>query len=147
MQEVAIRTELLAKRDELMAGLNSREDIRIEQAAEMLDNLQLQLDREVVIRKLDADAALLRKIGSALKRLDEGDFGICVECEKEIPPRRLQVLPWATHCVPCQEKVRPDGQDPSLGFLVGRRLGRVENHQLYLERSILLNGHKVWGRA
>jgi DnaK suppressor protein len=61
-------------------------------------------DREVVIRKLDSDSALLRQMRAALVRLEEGTFGICLECEEELPARRLQVLPWAARCVSCQER-------------------------------------------
>ncbi|HZQ54171.1 MAG TPA: TraR/DksA family transcriptional regulator [Bryobacteraceae bacterium] len=104
MEQANIRATLEAKHRELLGGIGSREDIRIENAADPFDNLQLQMNREVVIRTLDSDSALLRQISGALQRLEEGTFGICLECEEEIPARRLQVLPWAAHCVSCQEK-------------------------------------------
>jgi hypothetical protein len=58
---------LEAKRNELLSGMNNREDIRVENAADALDNLQLQMDREVVIRKLDSYSTLLRDVDSALQ--------------------------------------------------------------------------------
>lgn len=33
----------------------------------------------------------------------EGSFGICVDCEQAISPRRLAVVPWAATCIVCQE--------------------------------------------
>lgn len=113
MERANIRAGLEAKHRELLDGIGSREDIQIENAADPFDNLQLLMNREVVIRKLDSDSALLRQINSALKRLEEGSFGICLECEEEIPARRLQVLPWAAHCVSCQEKA--DGRAAQAG--------------------------------
>jgi DnaK suppressor protein len=104
MEQVKIGAALEAKHNELLSGMNNREDIRVENAADVLDNLQLHMDREVVIRKLDSYSALLRDVDSALQRLEAGTFGICVECEEDIPTRRLQALPWAARCVPCQEK-------------------------------------------
>jgi DnaK suppressor protein len=44
----------------------------------------------------------LSEIDSALARLDDGSYGICADCGKEIPPRRLEVYPFAILCVQCQ---------------------------------------------
>jgi DnaK suppressor protein len=104
MEEANIRAVLEAKHKELLAEINDREDIRIENAADALDNLQLHMNRELTIRKLDSASTQLRQVRSALQRLETGTFGVCLECEEEIPTRRLQVLPWAAYCVPCQEK-------------------------------------------
>ena len=43
----------------------------------------------------------LTRIEQAFKRLEEGDFGYCVECGAEIPLQRLEIDPAATHCVNC----------------------------------------------
>ncbi len=44
----------------------------------------------------------LMEIDSALTKINGGTYGICAECSREIPARRLQALPFATHCVECQ---------------------------------------------
>lgn len=44
----------------------------------------------------------LNDIESALERIEDGSYGLCAECSNEIPPRRLQALPFATLCVNCQ---------------------------------------------
>ena len=41
---------------------------------------------------------VLREIEAALKRLDDGTYGICTACGKPIEPERLEYLPWATQC-------------------------------------------------
>lgn len=51
------------------------------------------------------EIALLRDIQQALHRLDRGTFGICQECNQPISPRRLEAVPWATFCVPCEERI------------------------------------------
>ena len=68
MEQANIRAALEAKHRELLGGNGSREDIRIENAADPFDNLQLQMNREVVIRKLDSESALLSQISAAFKR-------------------------------------------------------------------------------
>ena len=45
----------------------------------------------------------LGNITAALSRLEAGDYGICHECEEEIPEKRLRALPFATKCLQCQE--------------------------------------------
>jgi DnaK suppressor protein len=51
----------------------------------------------------------LTQIQSALDRLERGEFGICQECEEEIPLKRLQAIPWALYCVWCQERMESMG--------------------------------------
>lgn len=46
---------------------------------------------------------LLSKVEEALRRFEEGTYGICEECGQPIPPERLEALPYATTCVRCQQ--------------------------------------------
>ncbi|MFJ8579840.1 TraR/DksA family transcriptional regulator [Micromonospora sp. NPDC093277] len=46
----------------------------------------------------------LAQIGDALRRMAEGSYGTCARCETPIPTERLEVLPHARFCVPCQQK-------------------------------------------
>lgn len=47
---------------------------------------------------------LLHQVNAALARIAEGTYGTCVNCGKEIAPRRLEALPYATLCIECQAK-------------------------------------------
>ena len=47
---------------------------------------------------------MLTKISAALKRLDDGDFGLCRECEEPINPKRLEFDPTAIYCIECASK-------------------------------------------
>lgn len=46
-------------------------------------------------------AARVKMIDAALKRLEEGNYGFCVECDEEIPAKRLAVDPAAPRCIKC----------------------------------------------
>ena len=46
----------------------------------------------------------LKAIEEALRRIDEGDYGICEDCDEEIPVGRLNAMPFAVRCIECQEK-------------------------------------------
>ncbi|MGH2442810.1 MAG: TraR/DksA family transcriptional regulator [Chloroflexota bacterium] len=54
---------------------------------------------QALIRMLDSR---LENIDGALERIGDGHYGLCASCSKEIPPRRLEALPFATLCVACQ---------------------------------------------
>ena len=40
---------------------------------------------------------------AALRRIDEGTFGVCLHCEEDITPKRLAAVPWTAFCIQCQE--------------------------------------------
>jgi DnaK suppressor protein len=96
---------LLAKRAEIERAVRDIDDIAVEKVADQLDEVQLATTRELSITHLDRETALLRRIRSALRRLEEGSYGICARCEEPIPQKRLDAIPWAEYCVKCQEAV------------------------------------------
>ncbi|MFF5181917.1 TraR/DksA family transcriptional regulator [Micromonospora sp. NPDC000316] len=53
---------------------------------------------------LSATRRNIEHITGALGRISEGTYGACEKCQKPIPAERLEVLPHARFCVPCQEK-------------------------------------------
>lgn len=91
------------KKKDLIRATGDRDEIYIEKAADEVDEIQLAMNRELAIRNLDREAALLRHVAAALARIEDGSFGTCLLCEEEIPEKRLKAVPWAAHCVSCQE--------------------------------------------
>jgi DnaK suppressor protein len=94
---------LEAKQAELSAGLRNREDIAIEKTPDALDEVQLAGERELAIRNLDRESNLLRNVKSALARIADGSYGVCMHCEEDIKPKRLDAVPWTKYCIRCQE--------------------------------------------
>ena len=97
------RVALQSKKIELSTGLRSREGIAIEKTADSLDEVQLAGERELAIRNLDRESKLLQRVRSALTRIEDGSYGVCLSCGAEINPRRLGAVPWAAFCIRCQE--------------------------------------------
>jgi RNA polymerase-binding protein DksA len=62
------------------------------------------VDREIDYTLEEHDERLLAEIGGALKRIDEGTYGICVNCGSQISPERLEAMAWATLCIDCKRK-------------------------------------------
>ncbi|HZM76961.1 MAG TPA: TraR/DksA C4-type zinc finger protein [Candidatus Limnocylindrales bacterium] len=61
-------------------------------------------DREELEMVTAALEQQVMRLQEAVDRFDAGRFGLCDGCGKKIPKARLKFLPWATHCVPCQER-------------------------------------------
>jgi DnaK suppressor protein len=47
----------------------------------------------------------LAQVDAAIARLDDGTFGRCARCGRDIAPARLEALPWAAHCIECQTAI------------------------------------------
>lgn len=59
--------------------------------------------REFLLSLTELDRKQLLLVEEALARVDRGEYGRCQQCGEEINPKRLEVQPWARHCVRCQE--------------------------------------------
>lgn len=109
-----LKKELVEKRESLSS---------LQVQARKLDN-DSDTELKDVIDRSDAEEAWftkermsqhwkleLSRIDSALHRIEAGTFGICEECEDEIPLKRLRVRPDAALCLNCQEaNEREEGQ-------------------------------------
>jgi RNA polymerase-binding transcription factor DksA len=62
-------------------------------------------EQEFTLSLMEHDGSALEQIEAALVRIEDGLYGVCVECEAKIPKTRLQVLPQTPHCVKCADKV------------------------------------------
>ena len=112
---------LEAKQAELVVGLRNREDIAIEKTPDALDEVQLAGERELAIRNLDRESSLLRNIRGALSRFADGSYGVCMHCDEDIKPKRLDAVPWTKYCITCQEAADRhefDGEGESMDELL-----------------------------
>jgi DnaK suppressor protein len=102
---------LEVKQVELARLLRNRDDIAIDRSPDALDEVQRASERELAIRNLDRESNLLRNVRAALSRIGEGSYGVCVQCEEDIGPRRLAAVPWTPFCIRCQEAVDRDATE------------------------------------
>lgn len=103
-QELNKLKDFLEKKQAELAGIIvNREGIEIEKSPDALDEVQHAAERELAIRNLDRDSALLRNVRLALRRIQDGSYGVCMHCEEEISQKRLNAVPWAPFCISCQE--------------------------------------------
>ncbi|HPN57003.1 MAG TPA: TraR/DksA family transcriptional regulator [Candidatus Omnitrophota bacterium] len=62
-------------------------------------------DREFTLGLASNDRELLQKVDKALKRIEEDNYGLCVECQQPISEVRLEAIPYVETCLQCQEKL------------------------------------------
>jgi len=94
---------LEAEQAELLHLVRNREGIAIEKSPDAFDEVQHATERELAIRNLDRESNLLRNVRGALRRIEDGSFGVCLHCEEDIGLKRLAAVPWAAFCIQCQE--------------------------------------------
>ena len=62
------------------------------------------LDREIDYSLEENSEQVLRAIDGALRRIDDGTFGVCETCGQAISEERLEAIPYATQCIDCRRK-------------------------------------------
>jgi len=80
-------------------------DMESERDIERTDHAQEEAVNDPMIAQDEQSRRLIEQIQAALVRLDDGTYGECERCGEPINPMRLEVLPTARRCVPCQEEV------------------------------------------
>ena len=106
------QTVLDARQTELERLIRNREGLAIETSPDELDRIQHATEREIAVGNLERDSALLRNVRAALRRIDTGRFGFCLNCQDEICPKRLAAVPWTPSCIACQEAADRASNDP-----------------------------------
>ena len=74
----------------------------IEPGGDIYDQASSERDRELGLLLGDREREKIHSIDESLLRIDEGDYGICEECDEDIPLGRLKAMPFTRHCVKCK---------------------------------------------
>ena len=76
--------------------------------SEEADATQVVEEREIGTRLLDWLVGRSVELRNALRRIDEGTYGVCEVCDEFIHPERLHALPEATRCLDCQTRLEKE---------------------------------------
>ncbi len=101
------RQVLLDMKQDITDRINAIDrDIRHEGMTADWSEQASERENDEVLESLGNSSELeLLKINYALKRIDDGSYFQCDECGADIPPARLELLPFTAHCVDCAEKI------------------------------------------
>lgn len=73
-------------------------------SADYLDCATFESDRSTALRIRDRESMLIKKIRSSLDDIENGEYGICEDCGREIAIERLKARPIARRCIRCKTK-------------------------------------------
>lgn len=106
------RKNLLILRARMVGDVTHMADLALNRNENELSSMPVHMadvgsdnyDRDFTLQLVQSGHETLQQIDEALRRIDEGTYGICEVCGGKIPKRRLQVMPHASMCVKCAEK-------------------------------------------
>lgn len=76
-----------------------------EGSQDLADKASSSYTKEFLYSLSNTDREILQQVDEALQRIGKRTFGTCQECSDELNRKRLEAVPWASHCVKCQEKI------------------------------------------
>lgn len=100
-----IKDKLIAERENIARKLANANNLSIDDS-EMPDPVDLAVNnysKNVMLSVSENDSRQLILINEALERLEDDEYGLCLNCEQEINPKRLNAVPWARYCLDCQQ--------------------------------------------
>lgn len=103
-----LKQRLLAREKELVEEISRfGSEARESPSVEVGDSADLAISsqqKDVAFQETSLAADTLKQVRAALKRIDDGTYGQCVDCGRPIEPARLEAVPWAPYCLDDQQK-------------------------------------------
>jgi|SRR5688572_19385010 DnaK suppressor protein len=113
-RSIKLKRMLEGRRRELAQDVHERirdaraEDVTQRQSVDQGEVTELDTQDEIAFALLQMKADTLNRMDAALRRLDEGSYGNCIQCGGEIAEARLRALPFAVRCKGCEEALETD---------------------------------------
>ena len=111
---------LLRKRGEILAAGNAAKPIQQagmdnnSRQGDLADQAAGNNEVHIQLKLKQTDAKILQAIEDALRRLEQGTYGICKDCGEPIAPARLNAIPWTRSCIACKEKQKTEYPERAL---------------------------------
>ena len=108
MEEQNYKDALLKKRVEIL-GTGGIKPLQASmenntRQGDMADQASGNNEVHIQLKLKQTDAKILQAIDEALRRIEEGTYGICRDCGEPIASARLNAIPWTRVCISCKEK-------------------------------------------
>jgi len=110
----AARKMLLKMRDEVLKEVQQANQASLELGQDGVPDIgdlsANTYSRDVLLNLSENQRQKIRDIDAALERVEAGEYGVCLRCEEEISPRRMEVRPFSRYCVECKSDVEKFGE-------------------------------------
>ena len=108
-EAVSYKDALLRKRSEILGTggikpLQASMENNSGRQGDMADQAAGNNEVHIQLKLKQTDAKILQAIEGALRRIEEGSYGICRDCGEPIAEARLTAIPWTRSCISCKEK-------------------------------------------
>jgi DnaK suppressor protein len=99
-----IKDRLVTEREIILTKLGGN-DLSVDdsETPDPVDLAVSNYSKNVLLALSENGTRQLSMIDEALERIEDEEYGICQNCQKEINPKRLAAIPWARYCLDCQE--------------------------------------------
>ncbi len=102
------RKRLTSMQEELLRLVSKSEHdgrhVDEEITQDIADKAANSYTKEFLFHQSDDNRRTLQLVNEALERIKSGTFGLCIACQEEVQQKRLEAVPWARHCIECQQK-------------------------------------------
>ena len=143
-----IKAQLEARRLELInglaAGLSESRTTTLYRAMDSPEMASASTDNDMVFQFVEMESEELDQIDDALERIEQGTYGACEACCRDIGPARLEAIPSATLCIECKAAIEAGGLP--LGHADSARWDRLDEYEHDEARGVLVamdRGEKI----
>ena len=100
--------EKLANKQRALTGVvnsteESEREFGLDVSQDPADIASNAYTKDLLFSQSTNERNILKLVHEALKRIESGEYGFCAHCEEEIQEKRLEAVPWARHCIKCQD--------------------------------------------
>ena len=104
----SFREKLLQKKQEILVAYTKSKsygrEADEEGSQDIADKASNSYTKEFLFSLSNSERDMLQLVDEALLRISDRRFGVCIVCDDEMDKKRLEAVPWARHCISCQEK-------------------------------------------
>ncbi len=109
-----VKAQLMKMRDDLLEDVSESYEACREMGQDGVPDIgdmsSVAYSRDVLFNLSETQRQRINDINLALEQIDKGEYGICMSCNEEISPRRMEVRPFSRYCIECKTDIEKFGE-------------------------------------